>query len=197
MWHHWQFIGYLISVSCGIIDNSLVTSGTIISVSCDIIDNSLITSGTIISVLCDIIDNSLITSGTIISVSCGIIDNSLITSGTLIFIVSILLAFLRHLYAKLLQNFRFYPRFWSKKRKYVPKMHCALMYFYSELMFLICTNVNLLYFCIAGFSSASICQNTTKWPFCPRFWSKNGKYWPELEWKLVINYFPRIFNPSN
>ena len=65
----------------------------------------------------------------------------------------------------------FYPRFWSKKRKYVPEMHCALMYFYSELMCLICTNINLLYFCIAGFSSAFICQNTTKWPFYPRFWS--------------------------
>ena len=58
--------------------------------------------------------------------------------------------------------------FGPKKRKYVPEMHCALMYVYSELMCLISTDINLLYFCIAGFPSAFICQNITKWLFYPQ-----------------------------
>ena len=43
----------------------------------------------------------------------------------------------------------------------------------GELMCLICTNINLLYFCIAGFSSAFKCQNTNV-HFTPGFGPKMG-----------------------
>jgi hypothetical protein len=142
-------------------------------------------------------------------------------------------AFPRHLYAQIQQKWRFYSRFWSKKGKYWPEMHCALVYFYNGLMCLICTNISLYYFCILGYPGHWYAKTQQKWRFYPRFWSKKGKYLPEMYCALVhfysglmclictninllyfcitgflrhlyakilqnvLNYFPRIFNPSN
>jgi uncharacterized membrane protein len=46
-------------------------------------------------------------------------------------------------------------------------MHFALMYFYSGLMCLICTNINFHFLYIVGFSKSFICQNTAKMVFLP------------------------------
>ena len=74
---------------------------------------------------------------------------------------------LRLSFSALSFSLSFFANVLNKKEKYWPEMHCALVYFYSGLMFLICTYINFHCFYIVGFSEAFICQNTANLAFLP------------------------------